>query len=105
MSYSIARHAHMLACMRHCTRRLKASQHRDAKFAKRKVLRLRARDEIANGLDQLEDERDEQRARLTELEHDAEDVCDSDSDECDCRARQRRALEELAALRAGEGSR
>ncbi len=51
------------------------------------------RDEIEEGIALLEDERDEERARLDELEHDAEDVCEST--ECACRERQRRAIEAL----------
>lgn len=51
------------------------------------------RNEIEEGIALLEDERDEQRAQLGELEHDAEDVCEST--ECACRERQRRAIEAL----------
>jgi hypothetical protein len=97
MSFTIARHAHCYACMRHCTKRGKTLRRRDAKLAKRKVLRLRVRDEIAEGIALLEDERDEERAQLSELEHDAFDVCDAPV--CACHERRQRAIKELLTRR------
>lgn len=88
--------------MRYSTPRSKATQRRDAKYAKRKHLRRVAVEEIAAGVVQLECEREDVYAARVALQYAAYDAADCDDPNCGCHARKRAAIEELNALLSAE---